>query len=107
MKAQSEAPGVKDWLLELLIDYSGMDFCEANDCMSWQSCKEFMGHVEAKINRLITEARIDELNILRHDGVCEVMCGWSEKCDKKPDCVPIWKRIQALSNNLSKEDSKQ
>lgn len=54
--AQSEAPSVDGWLLELLRDYSGMDFCEADECSSWQACKEFMGHVDAKINRLIVKA---------------------------------------------------
>jgi hypothetical protein len=44
------------------------------------------------------EARVDENQRMIHKGVCEVMCGWSRLCDKKPSCVPFRKRISKLTN---------
>ena len=31
-----------------------------------------------------------------HKDACEVMCGWSDKCDKDENCVPLRKRIAEL-----------
>lgn len=41
----------ENWLLELLRDYSGMDFCGAEECLSWQACREFMAEVENHISQ--------------------------------------------------------
>jgi hypothetical protein len=59
-------------------------------------------HIEALLSqhskKRELEARVDENQRMIHKGVCEVMCGWSRLCDKKPSCVPFRKRISKLTN---------
>jgi len=65
----------ENWLLELLIDYSGMDFCGAEECLSWQACREFMAEVENHIAqqraKLFELIRSEVLNTVVEDDKIE------------------------------------
>jgi len=52
-------------------------------------------NAKPQANRL-DERVVYELNNLIHKDACEVMCGWSDKCDKDENCVPLRKRIAEL-----------
>lgn len=54
-----------------------------------------------EVEAMKREARINELEKMLHSEVCEVMCGWSAKCDKQDLCPTIRRRIAQLTNNQS------
>ena len=75
--------------------------CGAKDAPDWNgkgqciTCARDAVLAKPQANRL-DERVVYELKNLIHKDACEVMCGWSDKCDKDENCVPLRKRIAEL-----------